>query len=321
MKIAFPTDILRYMFSITNDIEEYNCIIYNSIEQCKDCDIICLDLASKIEQFPNEDSLKMYLSSLDKSKKYFGLWPFGEGMTHRNNYWKMVLESGIPIYSSTYEPELISYENFYYDMSWSFHYFNVYYGYFYFQKDDLSEMVYDKTYKVGLYGLSEWKEKEAQTGSRSWRNEYIDWFKNKSGVLIKTYRNKIEHAISEQFRNQHFTTMYEFRNCNYFICSETHFGVMPNTFPYFTSEKILKSAFMECFGVNTILITSPVHFMELHDKGFKFANSEFIKSYTSDGIINSVYDTFNHSEIIKTNNRFLVSEMLNTNIFKKYNII
>jgi hypothetical protein len=77
---------------------------------------------------------------------------------------------------------------------------------------------------------------------------------------------------------------------------------MPGTFPYFTTEKILKSAYMELFGVNGMLVTSPAHFLDLHEVGFEFANSRFIKEYTGEGVLNSLYECYNTDEIIETNN-------------------
>lgn len=77
---------------------------------------------------------------------------------------------------------------------------------------------------------------------------------------------------------------------------------------------------MELFGVNGMLVTSPAHFLDLHEVGFEFANSRFIKEYTGEGVLNSLYECYNTDEIIETNNLKVLDNIFSENIFKKHNI-
>jgi hypothetical protein len=319
--------VIQFCNEITAHIFEqfYRNVTYTDIEFFvskelhSKSDIVEIDLSSKIEPLRHEYEVIDYINRLDKSKKYFGLWYYGEGLTPKNKFWKILLDNNIPIYSSTYEPELILHRNFHYDLAWSFHYFNIVIGCCYIDRTNLEKINYKKKYKIGLYGLSKWKQNK--NTNRNWRTEYINWFKDKKDCYTVSYQSPYEFQLSQKYRNQHFSTAFDFRNCNYFLTSETHFGVMPNTFPYFTTEKILKAVFMELFDINTLLITSPAHYIDLHDYGFNFSNSKFIKEYTSEGIINSLYDTYNSEKIIETNNLKLMDKILSENIFKKHGII
>lgn len=321
MVIEFTNQISYYIFAEhykdSSDIEFY---LYDGHSPRKNPDVVEICLSTVIEPMPNAKAVSDFVNTLDKSIRYFGLWHYGEGMTPRNQNWKALLEAGIPIYSSTYEPELLKYENFYYDFTWSFHYFNILAGYCYVESHNLERVKTDKKYKVGFYGVTKWK--ETKFTKRTWRNEYIDWFSEKSDVYVSMYQSKYYFGLSERFRNQTVATAYDFRHCKYFLTPETHFGVMPNShLPYFTSEKIMKAAFMELFDVNTICITSPAHLIELHNYGFKFANSKFIKNYTPEEVLNSAFEVYNTDEIIETNNIELINKIRSENIFKKYNIV
>ena len=110
-------------------------------------DVIELDFASI-------RNIKDYYSKLDKSKKYFVLWYYGEGMTPYSDDFKFLMDNGIKIYSSTFEPELIGHQNFVYDIAFSFHYFHFYNGSCYIDRENSERVDYPKKYKVGLYGLS-----------------------------------------------------------------------------------------------------------------------------------------------------------------------
>jgi hypothetical protein len=54
--------------------------------------------------------------------------------------------------------------------------------------------------------------------------------------------------------------------------------------------------------------------------GFEFANSRFIKEYTGEGVLNSLYECYNTDEIIETNNLKVLDNIFSENIFKKHNI-
>jgi hypothetical protein len=113
---------------------------------------------------------------------------------------------------------------------------------------------------------------------------------------------------------------FDFKDCNYFLTAETHFN-LKDTFPYFTTEKILKGAWLEVFDINMMLITSPMHMKDLHDAGFWFANSKYITEYTPECILNSLYSCYESDEIVQTNNLEVVDKILSENIFKKHNIL
>lgn len=255
---------------------------------------------------------------IKKRNNYFTFWYYGEGMTNQLNNWKLILDSGVKIYTSTWEPELVNHSNYVYDLGLSFHYFNFCNGSCYIDKNDIDRIQYPKKYKVGLYGLSKWKE-NSQT-IRNWRNEYVDYFSNKSDVRVLRYERPSIFELSQTMRNQHFSTPYDFRLCEYFLTAETHFNYN-NNLPYFTSEKILKSAWLEMFGINTMLITSPNHLKDLHDIGFVFSNSKFVKDYTTESIMNSLFECYETSNIIETNNLPIIIKILSENIFKKHNIL
>jgi hypothetical protein len=256
--------------------------------------------------------------NLDKTKKYFGFWYYGEGMTNELKNWKAILDLGIKVYTSTWEPELLSHPNYVYDISFSFHYFNFINGSCYIERTDVEKISYPKKYKVGLYGISKWKENSKTI--RNWRNQYVEYFENKSDTKTIRYARPSIFELSQSLRNQHFSAPFDFRYCSYFLTAETHFN-LNNHLPYFTSEKVLKSAWLELFDINTMLITSPLHMKDLHDAGFVFANSKFIKEYTSESIMNSLFECYETSEIIQTNNLSIVDKILSENVFNKHNIL
>jgi hypothetical protein len=281
-------------------------------------DIIELDLANVLQfHSANEEVLGVW-SKLDHSKKYFILWHYGEGMFDVNNNWKIVLDLGIKVYTSTYMPELANHPNYVYDMVLSFHYFNFLIGSCHIDRTYSDRVTYPKKYKIGYYGLSSWK--QDRENIRNWRYDYIDYFDSKSDSISFSYPREALYKLSIGLKNPHFSTPFDFRECNYFITSETHFNFQPNL-PYFTSEKILKGAWMELLDINMMMITSPEHMKDLHDAGFWFANSKFIKEYTNKAIIDSLIECYDSNEIIQTNNLAVIDKMLSVNVFKKHNII
>lgn len=291
-----------------NDIERY--------------DVIELDIVELCTYHTTFDDVDRFLEKLNPSKKYFVMWAYGEGLNnghHGVKVYEKLLDYGIKIYSSTYDSQLINHPNFVYDLRFSLFYFDVVNGSFYINSSQRDRVEYPKRYKVGLYGLSSWKERDG-SNLRTWRYEYVDWFKSKPDTYVSSYKTPSEYQISQYRRNQHFATAFDFYNCKYFLTAETHFGVLPGTFPYFTTEKILKLAYMELFGVNGMLVTSPAHFLDLHEAGFQFANSRFIKEYTGEGVLNSLYECYNTDEIIETNNLKVLDSIFSENIFKKHNI-
>lgn len=284
-----------------------------------DYDIIELDVASNIPHGANKDVVIDFCNKLDPSKKYFILWYFGEGMSNLPENFKILMDSGVKIYTSTWEPKLCSHPNYIYDLGLSFHYFHFYNGSCYTDRYNVQRVTFDKKYKVGLYGLSKWKENDSST-RRGWRYEYINYFKQKPNTKLIAYERPSIFELSQFMRNQHFSLAFDFGNCNYFLTAETHFNDK-DYYPYFTTEKILKAAWMELFDVNSMLITSPLHMKDLHEAGFRFANSKFIKEYTNEEVINSLYECYETDEIIRTNNFEVMSKILSENIFEKHNII
>jgi hypothetical protein len=292
-----------------NDIDEY--------------DVIELDITQLCTYNATLDDIDRFLERLNPSKKYFVMWAYGEGLNNGHHgcaLWEKLMDYGIKIYSSTYDSQLIKHPNFIYDFRFSLFYFDTVNGSCYISTENRDRVKYPKKYKVGLYGLSSWKERDGSV-LRTWRYQYIDWFKSKPDTFVSSYKTPSEYQVSQYRRNQHFSTAFDFYNCKYFLTSETHFGVMPGTFPYFTTEKVLKSAYMELFDVSTMLVSSPAHFLDLHEAGFKFANSRFIKEYTADGVLNSLYECYDTDEIIETNNLKVLDSIFAENIYKKHNII
>jgi hypothetical protein len=268
--------------------------------------------------FTNLSTIIKNADSLDKNKKYFGFWYYGEGMTNELKNWKTILDMGIKVYTSTWEPELINHPNYIYDISFSFHYFNICNGSCYIDRNDIERISYSKKYKIGLYGISKWKQ-DSKT-IRNWRNQYVEYFENKLDTKILRYERPSVFELSQTLRNQHFSAPFDFMHCNYFLTAETHFNYK-NDLPYFTTEKILKGAWLELFDINSMLITSPMHMKDLHDAGFKFANSKYITEYTSESIMNSLFECYESDEITNTNNLEVVNKILSENIFNKHNIL
>lgn len=281
-------------------------------------DMVELDFTEVLHyESTNEDVLRLW-NKLDHSKKYFMFWHYGEGMHNVSKNWELMLDLGIKIYTSTYLPELASHPNLVYDMVFSFHYFNFLMGSCHIDRSYTDRVTYPKKYKVGYYGLSSWKQDSQNI--RDWRYRYITEFNSKSDTKTFGYPTAGMYKLSSSFKNPHFAAPFDFRECSYFITAETHFNQQPNL-PYFTSEKILKGAWLELFDVNMMLITSPDHMKELHEAGFWFANSKFITEYTNECIINSLFECYNLNYIIETNNLAVIDKMLSVNLFKKYNII
>lgn len=313
----FKSNDNTFVFDMLHNTDE------TQLSNIEPYDVIELDITRLCHYHSTFDDIDRFLEKLNPSKKYFVMWSFGEGLNNGHHgvaLWERLMDFGIKIYSSTYDSQLIKHRNFIYDLRFSLFYFHVVNGSFYVNADERDRVSYPKKYKVGLYGLSPWKEKDGSV-LRTWRHEYINWFKQKPDTKVISYKTPSEYQISQYKRNQHFATAFDFYNCKYFLTSETHFGVMPGTFPYFTTEKIIKSAYMELFDVNTMLVSSPAHFIDLHKAGFEFANSRFIKEYTPEGVLNSLYECYNTDSIIETNNLKVLDDILSENIFEKYNII
>jgi hypothetical protein len=289
------------------------------IHKSEGYDVIELDFAEVLQFTSTKDGIATMWSKLDHSKKYFLVWHFGEGMTQAANNFRFLMDNGVKLYTSTWEPMLKDHPNYIYDLAFSLHYFNYYNGACYTDRTDKERIHFDKKYKVGLYGLTKWKERDG-SAFRNWRYDYIEFFENKSDTKILSYERPSIFELSQYMRNQHFSAPFDFRNCNYFLTAESHFNAKDGL-PYFTSEKILKSAWLELFDINAILITSPEHMKDLHDRGFWFANSKFIKEYTQKGILDSVYECYESNEIIQTNNFDVMDGILSENLFEKYNII
>lgn len=295
-KYSFKTKEHTFILNKSeNDINQYDLIELN-----------CTDFSKVKKQI------------LNSNNNYFTFWYYGEGMTNELNNWKFILDSGIKVYTSTWEPELISHPNYVYDLTLSFHYFNFCNGSCYIDRNDIERIHYPKKYKVGLYGLSKWKE-NSQT-IRNWRNQYVDYFSNKNDVKVLRYERPSIFELSQTLRNQHFSAPFDFKSCNYFLTAETHFNYK-NDLPYFTTEKVLKSAWLEIFNINTLLITSPMHMKDLHDIGFRFSNSKFIKEYNTESIMNSLFECYETSDIIETNNLPVLNTILSQNLFNKHNIL
>lgn len=281
-------------------------------------DFIEVDFTGALLWESSKDDINRLWSKLDKTKQFFAFWHYGEGMSNQNDNWKTLLDLGIKVYTSTWSPELHTHPNLIYDLAFSFHYFNFYNGSCYTDRTDRSRMIYPKKYKVGLYGLSKWKQ-TSQT-IRNWRNEYISYFESKSDTKPISYSKPSLFELSQFMRNQHFSMPFDFKDCNYFITAESHFN-QKNVFPYFTSEKVLKGAWLEVFDINMMVITSPMHMKDLHDAGFWFANSKYITEYTPECILESLYKCYESDEIIQTNNLEVVDRILSENIFEKHNIL
>ncbi len=282
-------------------------------------DVVEIDFASYFTFNSEKNDVTNFWNNLDHSKKYFVLWYFGEGMSHAIDTFKTLMDNGVKIYTSTWEPDLIAHPNYVYDLGFSLQYFNFYNGSCYSDRKNVERVTFDKKYKVGLYGLSKWKETDTST-IRNWRNDYIDYFKSKSDTKLISYERPSIFELSQFMRNQHFSLAFDFGNCNYFLTAETHFN-QNNALPYFTTEKLLKSAWMELFDVNSMLITSPMHMKDLHEAGFWFANSKFIKEYTSEQVMNSLHECYETNEIIETNNFEVMCKILSENLFEKHKII
>ena len=313
----FKSDGDTFVFNLGHNTDESQ---LNNIEPY---DVIELDITRVCHYHATFDDIDRFLEKLNPSKKYFVMWAYGEGLNNGHHgvaLWERLMDFGVKIYSSTYDSQLIKHPNFIYDIRFSLFYFHVVNGSFYISDVERERKSYPKKYKVGLYGLSSWKEKDGSV-LRTWRYQYINWFKQKPDTLVHSYKTISQYQISQYKRNQHFPTAFDFYNCKYFLTSETHFGVMPGTFPYFTTEKLIKSAYMELFDVNTMLVTSPAHFLDLHEAGFEFANSRFIKEYTGDGVLNSLYECYNTDEIIETNNLKVLDGIFSENLYKKHNIV
>jgi hypothetical protein len=291
-------------------------------------DIIELNIFELLSYDANNSFSKIedFFEKLDNSKKYFQFWYYGEAMHSNNRIWERLMEVGVDIYSSTWIKEFVKYPTYHYSMDFAFHYFNHFNGLCYVYTDNLVRGNFRKDYKVGMYGVTSSK---LENEDRHWRNNYIDYFASKNDSLILSYKTKGLFQLSQLYRNQHFALPFDFANANYFITAETHFNsrhsdpLAPKFFdlPYFTSEKIMKAAFMEIFNTNTILITSPMHIKELHENGFVFANSKFITEYTPECVMDSIFECYNSTEIIETNNLELVKKILNKNLFIDYKII
>lgn len=282
-------------------------------------DVIEIDFTSALMHGSNKDDILNLWKKLDHSKKYFSLWYFGEGMSQASDNFKILMDVGVKLYTSTWEPRLCEHPNYIYDVGLSFHYFHFYNGSCYTDRENVERITFDKKYKVGLYGLSKWKENDGST-KRGWRYDYINYFSSKPDAKLISYERPSIFELSQFMRNQHFSLAFDFGNCNYFLTAETHFNTK-ESYPYFTTEKILKAAWMELFDVNTMLITSPLHMKDLHEVGFQFANSKFIKEYTNEEITNSLHECYETKEIFKTNNFEVMSKILSENIFEKHKII
>ncbi len=282
-------------------------------------DVIEIDFTSALMHESKENDILSLWNKLDHSKKYFALWYFGEGMSQASNNFKVLMDKGVKLYSSTWEPNLMDHPNFIYDLAFSLQYFHFYNGSCYTDRENTKKVNFDKRYKVGLYGLSKWKENDGST-NRTWRNEYVDYFKSKSDTKVISYQRPSIFELSQYMRNQHFSFPFDFGECSYFLTAETHFNNR-NELPYFTTEKILKSSWLELFGVSTMLITSPMHMKDLHEAGFWFANSKFIKEYTNEQVMNSLHECYETNEIIETNNFELMGKILSQNLFEKHKII
>jgi len=281
----------------------------------------------RFTNFPDSKiNLKYFLDGFDSSKKYFVFWYYGEAMHSNNNVWEKLMDIGVNVYSSTWIKEYTTHPNYIYNMDFAFHYFNYFNGICYINKDNLTKNSFKKNHKVGLYGVTSSK---LENEDRHWRNKYINYFASKTDAVLLSYDTKGLFQLSQLYRNQHLALSFDFADCNYFITAETHFnqrGTDPDEphfadLPYFTSEKILKGAIMEFFDTNTILITSPMHMKDLHDRGFWFSNSKFIKEYTPEAILNSLFECYESDEIIPSNNLELIKDILNTNLFTHYNIL
>lgn len=291
-------------------------------------DIIELNIFELLLQDSNNSFsyLDNFFENLNPSKKYFVFWYFGEAMHSTNKIWERLMQSGVSVYSSTWIKEFLEFSNYNYSMDFSIHYFNYFNGLCYIHYDNLIKDTFRKDYKVGMYGVTSSKLKNED---RYWRNGYIDFFSTKQDALILSYKTQGMFQLSQLYRNQHLALPFDFANCNYFITAETHFNrrnenpMAPLFFdlPYFTSEKIMKGAFMEIFNTNTILITSPMHIKELHEAGFWFSNSKYITEYTPECVMESIFECYNSNEIIPTNNFEVIKKILNKNLFKEYNIL
>lgn len=203
-------------------------------------------------------------------------------------------------------------------MRFSLFYFDVVNGSFYINSSQRDRVEYPKRYKVGLYGLSSWKERDG-SNVRTWRHEYVDWFKSKPDTYVSSYKTPSEYQISQYRRNQHFATAFDFYNCKYFLTAETHFGVMWNL-PIFHYGKNIKIGIYGIIWCKRNVSYITFHFLDLHEVGFEFANSRFIKEYTGEGVLNSLYECYNTDEIIETNNLKVLDSIFSENIFKKHNI-
>jgi len=307
----------RYEFSTKE-----HTFIYDGKEDVYDTtgyDVIELDFTSALLFESKLSDVSSMWNRLDHSKKYFALWYFGEGMTQSSDNFRMMMDNGVKLYTSTWEPTLLDHPNYIYDLGFSLHYFHFYNGSCYTDRHNVERIKFDKKYKVGLYGLSKWKERDG-SAFRNWRYEYISYFNGKPNNKIISYERPGIFELSQFMRNQHFSLPFDFGNCNYLLTAESHFNKQ-NHLPYFTSEKILKAAWMELFDVNSMLISSPMHIKDLHEAGFWFANSKFIKEYTSEAVMNSLFECYETNEIIETNNFEVMSGILSENLFEKHKII
>ena len=303
----FKTD--KHTFIYKDNDNEYNTNGYDLIE---------IDFTGSLLWGSTKEDILNKWTKFDSTKQYFAFWGYGEGISSSIDNFKLLLDLGVKVLSSTWEQSVISHPNYIYDLGFSLHYFNFYNGSCYTDRTNSAKSYYDKKHKVGMYGLSPWKKNGAT--NRDWRNEYLSYFDNRDNVKMVAYSRPSMFELSQFQRNQHFSMPFDFRDCSYFLTAESHFNKQ-NHFPYFTSEKLLKGTWLELFDINFMMITSPMHMKDLHDNGFWFANSKFITDYTAENVLNSIFECYETNEIIETSNLKNLDRILSENLFEKHNIL
>lgn len=179
---------------------------------------------------------------------------------------------------------------------------------------DYKPINFDKKYKVGLWHNPKYRHD---------RDHMVSQINNldASGSLFKIINQK----STEQFNKLVATDLdvsYKFWHCQYFNfldCEKflSFESAIPDSVPYFCSDKILKGFIMERLGIPTIQIAHPVVLDELKKLGF------YMNGYSdySNEILKTILDLDTNElkeKAIKEDNLGKLSNMIEGGYFRDY---